>query len=310
MKIIITGGAGFVGSHLSDKLLDDGHQIECIDNFYNSKYTNIHNALQYKNYKFINSDVNGDIEKLIDFSSCYAIIHLAAQIHVDKSVLDPIETYKTNLDSTLKLLEITRKYDIQKFIYASTSEVYGSARYKPIDENHPLASPHPYGASKIAADRACNAYRETYGLDISIARCFNIFGPRQKSGVLGSFIPMTINKVLNDRCPTIYGDGKQTRDYVYIDDVINAYSLLLNKYSPGGIYNFGTGIEISILDICNKIIEYCDKDLKPLHIKKRTSEVLSLIADYSKAKNELGWKPTIGFDRGLKTTVDWYKERL
>ena len=282
--------------------------MECIDNFYNSKYPNIHDSLQHHNYRFVNMDINNDIENNIDFSSCDSIIHLAANIHVDKSVINPILTYKTNLMGTLKLLEIVRKYDIDKFIFASTSEVYGTARYKPIDENHPLTSPHPYGASKIAADRLCNSYMETYGVNVSITRCFNIYGPRQKSGILGSFISILINNVLNNNSPIIYGDGLQTRDYLFIDDAINSYMCLLYT-NKSGTYNFGTGVETSIIDITKKVIESCNKELNPIFVGGRKSEVLSLIANYKKAKIELGWEPKFTLDDGLKETIKWQKKR-
>ena len=306
MKYVITGGAGFVGSHLCESLLNNRHNVICIDNFYNSKYTNIHNALQNYNYKFVDKDVNSNIEEFIDFSDIDGIIHLAANIHVDKSVLYPKLTYKTNLMSTLNLLEIVRKYDINKFILASSSEVYGSAQYKPIDENHPLTSPHPYGASKIAADRLCNSYIETYGLNVCISRCFNMYGPRQKCKILGSFIPMTINKVLKGRSPIIYGNGKQSRDYLHVYDGVGGYIKLLNT-SKQGTFNFGTGEEYTILDITKKIINKCNPKLDITFKDGRSSEVLSLIANYNKANKELGWKPKINFEDGLDTTIEWYR---
>lgn len=309
MKILVTGGAGFVGSHLCESLLLDGHKIDCIDNFYNSKYPNIHNSLQYKGFRFINKDVNDNLEENIDFTKLDCIVHLAANIHVDKSVIDPVNTYKTNLLSTLNLLELTRKYDIKRFVLASSSEVYGSAQYKPIDELHPLASPHPYGASKIAADRLCKSYIDTYGLSIGISRCFNIYGPRQKSGILGSLIPMTIDKVLNNKSPIVYGDGTQSRDYLYIDDAVNSYKTLLSSNKVGE-YNFGTGIEHKIIDIINFIIEFCNSGVTPTYIKGRSSEVISLIANYSKSNTELGWSPTVDFKDGLRRTVEWYKINL
>jgi len=308
--IIVTGGAGFVGSHLCERLLKEGNKVICVDNFYNSKYPNIHNCLQNKNYKFVSLDVNHNyLEQKLNFNDCDSIVHLAANIHVDKSIINPVQTYDTNLYSTLKLLEIVRKYDINRFILASSSEVYGTAQYKPIDEKHPLSAPHPYGASKIAADRLCNSYIETYGINIGISRCFNIFGPRQKGDVLGSFIPMTINKILKNKSPVIYGKGEQSRDYIFIDDVVESYMKLINS-KESGEFNFGTGVENSILDITNKIIQNINKNITPIFINGRSSEVNSLIADSSKAKDKLGWEPKVTFDEGLNKTIEWYRRNI
>ena len=257
MKVLITGGAGFVGSHLCEKFVGEGHKVVCLDNYLSGDLNNVRHLLDFRTFKLIKGDIRDTalLEKIgynID-----AIIHLAAIVHVDRSYIEPRLTYDINVTGTQNILELARMYDIEKVIFASTSEVYGSAQYVPIDEDHPLNAPHPYGASKIAADRMCNAYIQTYGLNISIPRCFNIFGPRQKSIGYGGVISIFTRRVLNGFSPLIFGDGLQTRDYTYIDDVVTAYELLLqNNKKIQGPVNFGTGQEISILDIANKIIKY------------------------------------------------------
>ena len=310
MKMLITGGAGFVGSHLSEKYTKEGHTVLCLDNFLNGSLNNIRHLLSYKNFKLLNGDIrNMDlIEKLM--RDVDVVFHLAAQIHVDRSIIEPRMTYDINVMGTLNILEAARRYDVEKIIYASTSEVYGTARYVPIDENHPLNSPHQYGASKIAADRMCRAYIETYGLNIAIMRPFNTFGPRQKDTGYGGAISIFVKRVLNDRPPIIYGDGSQTRDYTYIEDMVNAYDAVL-KYdkklrSP---INFGTGKEVKIVDLANMVIELCGKKkkIRPVHVAPRPSEVKRLVADISKARELFGWEPHYSLEEGLKKLIEWYK---
>jgi len=307
MKLLITGGAGFVGSHLCDRYAKRGDTVLCLDNFLNGNLTNIRHLLKYRNFKLINGDVkNFDLlEKLM--RDVDAVIHLAAQIHVDRSIIEPKLTYETNVLGTQNVLEVARMYDVGKVIHASTSEVYGSAQYSPMDEAHPLNAPHPYGASKIAADRMCYAYINTYGMNIAVVRPFNIYGPRQKDSGYGGVISIFIRRVLNGNPPIIYGDGSQTRDYTYIYDVVRAYDILLNYEGVlAEPINFGTGTEITILDLAKRIIDFCGKDIEPVHVDPRPGEVQRLIADISKAK-KLGWKPEYPIDQGLEELVNWYK---
>jgi len=310
-KILITGGAGFIGSHFCERCVSKGYTVVCLDNFLNGNLGNIRALLSHKNFKLVNGDVRDAnlLEKVIS-SGIDTIVHLAAQIHVDRSIIEPKETYETNVLGTLNLLELARKYDVEKFIYGSSSEIYGSAKYVPMDEKHPLDPLHPYGASKLAADRMCYVYIQTYGIDACIARLFNTFGPRQKDTGYGGVISIFAKRVLNDRPPIIYGDGKQTRDYLYIDDALNAYELLLeSKKVIREPINFGTGKDVAILSIANKIIELFGKkrSIKPVHVAPRPGEVRRLVADNRKAKELLGWTPKYSFDKGLKNFVEWYR---
>jgi len=310
MKILITGGAGFIGSHLCEKYTKEGNAVICLDNFMSGNVINIRHLTKYRNFKLVEGDVRDFdlLEKIMP--GVDVIFHLAAQIHVDRSVVEPKLTYEINVTGTQNVLEAGRMYDVEKVIHASTSEVYGSSEYHPMDEKHPLNAPHPYGASKIAADRMCYAYIKTYGMDIPILRFFNIFGPRQKDVGYGGVISIFTRRVLSNVSPTIYGDGLQTRDYTYIDDAIRAYDLVLKYDKPvTEPVNFGTGKEISILDLANMIIDLCDKKgkIKPVHVEPRIEEVRQLIADATKAKKLFGWKPTYDFREGLKRFIEWYK---
>ena len=303
MKILITGGAGFVGSHLCEKYTKKGDTILCLDNFMNGNLTNIRNLLTYRNFKLIQGDIqNYDLlEKIM--RDVDAVFHLAAQIHVDRSIIEPKLTYDINVLGTQNLLEIARVFDVEKMVHASTSEVYGSSQYAPMDEKHPLNAPHPYGASKIAADRMCYAYIKTYGMNICIMRPFNLYGPRQKDSGYGGAISIFTKRALSNMPPIIYGSGEQSRDYTYIDDIVAAYDLILNHSKViREPVNFGTGVDVKINDLAAKIIKLCGKDLKPVHVEERPGEVTRLIADISRAK-KLGWNPKYTLDKGLKNSL-------
>ena len=310
MRMLITGGAGFIGSHLCDKYTREGHTVLCLDNFMSGNLMNIKHLLDHRNFKLVKGDV-GDfdlLEKIV--RDVEVIFHLAAQIHVDRSYIEPRLTYDVNVMGTQNILEAAKVHDVKKVICASSSEVYGSAQYAPIDEKHPLNAPHPYGASKIAADRMCFAYTQTYGLNISIARLFNVFGPRQRDIGYGGVISMFTRRVLSNIPPIIYGDGKQTRDYTYIEDAVTAYDLMLNHHEAlTEPINFGTGREVSIIELANTIIDCCGKkgNIEPVHVEPRPSEVKRLIADASKAKSLLGWEHEYSLADGLRAFVDWYK---
>jgi len=305
MKLLITGGAGFIGSHLCEKYVKNGDTVICLDNFMNGNLTNIRHLLNYRNFKLVNGDIRDSdlLEKII--RDVDVVFHLAAQIHVDRSIVEPKLTYDINVLGTQNILEVARTYDVEKIISASTSEVYGSTEYAPMDENHPLNASHPYGASKIAADRMCYAYIKTYGMNICIMRPFNLYGPKQKDSGYGGVISIFTKRVLNNMPPIIYGDGNQTRDYTYVDDIVRAYDIILKAKEIDGPVNFGTGSEVKINDLAEKIIKFCGKDLKPVHVDARPGEVNRLIADISKAK-EIGWEPKYSLDEGLKKYIDWY----
>jgi UDP-glucose 4-epimerase len=310
VKILITGGAGFLGSHLCDKYVGEGNTVICFDNFMTGSMENIHHLLSNKNFILVNRDIRDNeiveqVAKDVD-----VIIHLAAQIHVDRSAIEPRMTVDINVIGTQNILEAARKFDIKKVINASTSEVYGSAQYSPMDEKHPLNAPHVYGASKIAAERLCNSYIKTYGMNIAVTRCFNFFGPRQRDFEYGSVIPIFIKRMLNNEPPQIYGDGNQLRDYTYIKDIVDVYDLILKHEARlDEPLNFGTGRDVKVRDIADMVMDLVggDKRVVPVHTNARTAEVSRLIADSSKQKAILGWEPKYTFEQGLAEFVDWYR---
>ena len=305
MKILITGGAGFIGSHLCDKYTKKGDTVLCLDNFMNGNLMNIRHLLNYRNFKLINGDIRDFdlLEKMM--RDVDAVFHLAAQIHVDRSIIEPKLTYEINVLGTHNVLEVARMYDVEKLIYASTSEVYGSAQYVPMDEKHPLNAPHPYGASKIAADRMCYAYIETYGMNICIMRPFNIYGPRQKDSGYGGAISLFTKRVLSNMPPIIYGDGEQTRDFIFIDDVVDACLHAIScKNCVGETINVGSGMETPINKLARIISSlFGMRKIKPVYTKPRIGEVRRSCADISKAKKLLGLKPKVSLEEGLRKLV-------
>lgn len=308
MDILITGGAGFIGSHLAKSMISKGHKVTIIDNFSNGDLRNIWNLISQKKLTLVKGDIR-DKNILNDITiNTDAIFHLAAQIHIDKSVLDPQETIDTNVTGTLNILELALKRDFEKIVFASTSEVYGTAQKDKIDENHPLCPQSPYAASKVAGDRLCHSYHQTYGLNVTIMRSFNTYGPFQKDTGYGSVIPIFIKRVLNNKPPIIYGSGEQTRDFMFIEDAINAYNLILKNTTHGDTFNFGSGVDISVKDLAKKIIDLCGSNLEPVFVEQRAGEVMKLCADTSKAKKILGFEPKYTLDDGLKTYIDWFKK--
>lgn len=308
MRILITGGSGFIGSHLCEKYAKEGHTVLCFDNFLSGSLSNIKHLLDYRNFKLIKADIRDKklLEKAINGTE--VVIHLAAQIHVDRSYVEPELTWDINVMGTQNVLELARLYDVKRVIFASSSEVYGSAQHIPMDETHPLDAPHPYGASKTAADRLCYSYQRTFGMDIAIMRCFNIFGARQRDIGYGAVISIFARRCLMDMPPIIYGEGKQRREYTYIDDIVNAYDLALWQKEPlTEPVNFGTGKDVSIDELAKIIIKLCGKDFEPIYEKPRMAEVERLCADATKAKVLLGWEATISLEEGLRRFVEWYK---
>lgn len=309
-RILITGGAGFIGSHLAEDFVKNGYSVKIIDDFSSGNVNNIRELFNYKNFKIVRGSITNKELVTKATSGVDVIFHLAAQIHVDRSIIEPRHTFEVNTLGTLNILDAALENDIQLVVYASTSEVYGSAKYVPMDEDHPLNPASPYAASKAAADRLCFSYYNTYKLPVVVVRCFNTYGPRQKDSGYAAAIPKFIRKSLSGLPPVIYGDGKQTRDYMYVKDAVNAYKLVLKSYENvlGKVINFGTGKEITILKLANSILSLCKNNIKPIHVAQRSGEVKRLCADISLAKKELGFAPKYTIESGLKEFLEWYRQ--
>jgi len=310
---LITGGTGFIGSHLAEYILENDPNSKVIllsrGNGGTSKENIYYLFKKYRSrVRFAKVDIR-DYEKVKEaINGTDVIFHLAAQPNPDRSIIYPRETFEINVTGTINVLEAClESSSVEKIIIQSSSEVYGEVVYTPIDENHPLNPTHPYSASKLAAERIAYSYYKTYGLPIIIARPFNTFGPRQKPPAV---IPTFIERILENKPIIIYGDGKQTRDYVYVKDVVRGLFLLLDKGKEGEIYNFASGRAISIIEIAEKIANLLNKELNIIYAPPRPTEPKLLVGSYEKAKRELGWEPKYTFEEGLKETILYYKGLL
>jgi dTDP-glucose 4,6-dehydratase len=309
MRILVTGGAGFVGSHLCEALIKRGHRVVALDNFYSSSWENIRGLFRNPNFYFVMGDVNNYsiVEKLVGISDC--VIHLAAQIHPDNSVVQPFETVQTNVMGTMNVLEACRLHCVP-VIYASSSEVYGNTDVVPTPETAPMKPATPYAASKASADRLAYSYYYTYGLKTVIVRCFNMFGERQREVGYGLVIPRFVRRVWENRSPLVYGTGEQTRDFMHVSNGVEAYLAVLDHLEEvaGEAFNFGSGEEIKIKDLAYKIIKVMGKEgkIEPKFVEPRAGEVMRMCADTTKARRVLGWRIKVSFDEGLKRYIEWF----
>ena len=300
LSIFITGAAGFIGSHLGNRLSQMGNHVYGLDSYFHASK----NPLKFECEP---GDVRWPDLLLMRAKNADVILHLAAAINVDFSAHDPESTYDVNLKGTLNVLEAARKLD-KKVVYASSSEIYGTAQERAMDESHPLDGQSPYAASKTAADRACKAWQDAYGLKVNVVRLFNTFGPYQADDGYGGVIAKFTKQCLSGQPMSIYGNGEQRRDYLWIDDAVNAYILAIERDFPGPI-NFGTGTTVSINEVAAGIaIAYGGSGYSHPRLEQppRAGEVDCLRADSSKAK-EMGWTPTMSFHDGLRRYVEWAK---
>jgi len=297
-KMLITGSAGFIGYHLGNFLKKRGYQVIGIDNFLHpcrAKADNIYADIRYFQ----------DIEPLVQKADL--VFHLAAQINVDKSIVNPEETFDINVKGTINILEACRKYK-KKLIFASSSEVYGTAQTDNMNESHPLNPQSPYAASKAAADRICFSYIETYGMDVSILRNFNTFGPYQNDDSYGGVIAIFTRLALEDKTLKIFGDGKQERDYIWIEDALQGYEIAAENNIKGKPLNIGSGKTIKINQLAKLIVKLTHSSSKIIHVKERPGEVRKLCADISFAKS-LGFLPKTDFEKNLKEYIQWFKKQ-
>jgi UDP-glucose 4-epimerase len=263
MKIVITGGAGFVGSYLCEKYVSEGYNVIAIDNLINYKKENISSLFKKKNFTFIDEDITNSKFLKTKLKGIDCIFHLAAIINVEQATNNPYLAYSTNVLGTLNVLENARLQKVPKIIVASSAEIYGTCQCAPMTEKYPLDAPHIYGATKIAVDKMCKAYIDTYNLDIRVLRTFNIFGPRQKDNGYGSVISIFIKRVIDGKSPQVFGDGNQTRDYTYITDLIKAYDLVFKHKKPiKEPLNVGSCKAYKIKDIAKMIINLINKNVQ------------------------------------------------
>ena len=301
-KYLVTGGAGFIGSHMCEKLISMGHEVICLDNFYNGNLNNIRGLFNNPNFLFVEGSVL-NVELLKDIiEGVDHIFHLAAQIHVEKSIIRPTETLEINLFGTKNLLELCKRNKNLSMSIASSAEVYGESPGKH-SELSPVKPQSPYAASKVSAESLCISYFYTYGTDVRIVRNFNTFGPRQKSSGYGSVIAIFTKRALEGKPLIIYGDGDQTRDYQYIEDVIQGY-LTSENIPKGEIVNTGVGEDHTINKIANLVIKISNSTSTIEHVDPRPGEVRKLLSNVDKIKS-YGHVNKFSLEQGLEKYISW-----
>jgi nucleoside-diphosphate-sugar epimerase len=299
-RILVTGADGFMGSHLTEKLLSYNANVSV---YVRRELKNLKHAEKKLNIIFGNLEDNNSID-LIEKDNPQIIFHLAANDSVPESIKDPVKVYNTNINTTKNVLEASRKLrDLEKLVITSSCVVYGT-NFNKINENDALKPNTPYAASKASSELLAYSYHKTFKLPITIIRPFNVYGPRKHKDV----IPIFINKALKNEDIKLEGGGKATRDFNYIDDIVNAFLVLgMNKNSLGETINFGSGKDTSIRELAEKIIKYCNSDSKLIDVEERPGQDLRSLCDNSKAKNLFNWENKISLDEGLKLTIDYFK---
>ena len=310
-KILITGATGFVGSHLTELCVEKGFKVVAFDR-YNPNYNlGWLEKSKYKNdINFVFGDIRDYDSVLKNMKGCKIVFHLAALIGIPYSYLSPLAYLKTNVEGTYNVLESSKSLDVEQTIVTSTSEVYGSAKYIPIDEKHPLTAQSPYSASKISADQLALSYWNSYQMPIKIVRPFNIYGPRQSSRAV---IPSIINQALSPKKEIKLGNVKPSRDFTYVTDTCSAFLEILKiKNFFGNTINIGSNNEYTIESIARKILKKINSKAIVKKEKNRerstTSEVVRLVCDNKQILKHTNWKPKIDLDKGLDRTISWFKE--
>lgn len=302
MNILVTGGAGFIASHIVDAFIENGHNVTIIDNLTTGREENINPKA-----KFYKADIRDDLTRIFEEGNFDVVNHHAAQIDVRRSVLDPIFDAGVNIIGTLNLLQNSVKFGVKKFMFASTGgAVYGEQDYFPADENHKQQPLSPYGISKLAVEKYLYFYKEVLGLKYTILRYANIYGPRQNPLGEAGVVCIFLDKILAGDQPIINGSGEQTRDYVYVKDVVKANLLTLNE-EESEIYNVGTGIETSVNELFRLINQNFNNSIKEVHGPAKAGEQMRSVITSEKLFKKFGWKPSTKLVDGLKETIDYYK---
>lgn len=304
MKVMVTGGAGFIGSHVVDACLRAGHDVFVVDDLSTGSRENLSPKARLCAVDIRDQQA---LERVFAQERPQAICHLAARANVRESVVQPVLYADVNVIGSLVLLELARKYECGKIVYASTGgAVYGEPRYLPADENHPINPLDPYGASKHHVEHYLYIYRALHGLDFTVLRLPNVYGPRQDPYGEAGVVAIFTGQMLGEGKPIINGSGEQERDFVYVSDVAKAHVLALTL-GGGDIYNLGSGVGTSINTIFTLLNEIAGRHCEEVHGPPKLGEVHRVYLDASKAQAELGWQAQVPLPEGLESTVAYYR---
>lgn len=303
MKILVTGGAGFIGSHIVDKLIEQNHDLIIVDNLTTGTIHHVNPKAEFFQLDICSPDLGKAFQSGVDM-----VVHLAAQLDVNKSVKDPLFDAQVNILGTLNLLENCKNYNVKKIIYAGSAAEIGEPQYLPIDEKHPLNPISPYGASKISMGDYIKVYSRLYGINYTCLRYSNVYGPRQGLVGEGGVIAIFSKQLIKNNPLTVFGDGEQTRDMIYVEDVAAATTLMLEK-GNNKTYNLGTGEEISINQLIELMKTIVGKEVKVNYSEPRSGDIKKNYYSIEKIKSECAFSPQVNIREGLTKTINYFQSQ-
>ena len=307
---LVTGGAGFIGSNMVRFLLEKGQKVRVLDNFETGRHENIEEVLN--KIELIEGDIRDKATIAESVAGADIVLHLAALGSVPRSIADPETTHDVNVTGTFNMLKSSCVAKVKRFVFASSSSIYGQDATLPQTEDLPLAPISPYGASKAMGELYCKAFYESFGLETASLRYFNVFGPRQDpNSQYAAAIPLFVSALLRDKPPTIFDDGEQSRGFTYIENVMQANWLALTvEKTSGQAMNISTASSVTVNTVVKTITKLLGKDLKPVYAPPRQGDIKHSFADVSLAKKIIGYESKVSFDEGIRRAIDWYKENL
>lgn len=302
MKILVTGGAGFIGSHVAEHFIGEGHEVHIADNLSSGSAANIPDGARFHAVDLRHAA----FPRLIEKEQFPAIVHHAAQLDVRRSVADPVFDADVNILGFLRMMECGRRNGLERIVFASTGgAIYGETDELPQDEANTLQPESPYGIAKLATEKYLYFYEQVHGIKPVILRYANVYGPRQGAYGEAGVIAIFIKKILAGETPIVFGDGEQTRDYVFVGDVVKANHLALDS-PAGGTYNIGTGVETSVNRLLAMLQQALGQSFSATYAEERPGEVRRSALSYAAARLNLGWEPETDLARGIDLTVEWF----
>jgi UDP-glucose 4-epimerase len=304
MKVLVTGGAGFIGSHIVDRLAEEGHQVVVVDNLATGLRRNVNRAASL--YK---TDIQGwRLERIFRNERPNVVLHLAAHVNMRRSVEDPVFDAQVNVLGTMNVLQQAVRHGVRKVVFSSSGgAIYGEQELGPAPESHATNPMSPYGISKLCGEHYLFYFQRLSGIQVVSLRHANVYGPRQDPDGEAGVVAIFIRQMLNNQQPIINGNGRQTRDFVYVDDVVEANLAAMGQDSQG-VYNVGTGTETSVNELFRMLSELTGMGCKEVHGPAKAGEQNRSVVDPSRLKQELGWEPKVSLAEGLKKTVDYFRE--
>ena len=307
---LVTGGAGFIGSNMVRFLLDKGETVRVLDNFETGKHENLTEVSD--KIEVIEGDIRDQVTVKQAVEGAEVVYHLAALGSVPRSIDDPQTTHDVNVGGIFNMLKASYEAKVNRFVFASSSSVYGDSPVFPQHEALPLSPISPYGATKAIGEIYCKAFYETYGLETISLRYYNVFGPRQDpNSQYAAAMPLFVSALLRDESPMIFDDGEQSRGFTYIDNVLEGNWLAAQiKETHGEAVNISTVDAVTVNTVVKTITELLEKDIKPVYVPPRPGDIKHSLADVSLAKEVIGYEPKISFAEGIRMAIDWYRENL